>query len=431
MKKIFLLCFLLLFSSKSNSQIFIENFEYPNSTPFSSTPQWFIASDSGQNPNYAAIPGLTFPGYIGSGVGNTGYLTGGTGEDNYALLTPSVNSGAVYVSFMLSAIAVAAPADVEFLTLQGTDIQTYASLAIDGQGSTFKLGIGKTSGTGYAYTSSNLNLFRTYLIIVKYEFKTGSGTDDEVSLFVFDNTNPLPSIEPTPDVGPTTTAGSPDAPDLSRLFLPKTSISNPDTYIDGIYVDQAWNNNVLPVELASFTSLVSGRDVILNWTTTSETNNAGFDVERSSQNGVWTSVGNVTGSGTSSTSQSYAFTDRGLNTGSYSYRLKQIDYNGNFEYFNLSNEVVIGVPEKFELTQNYPNPFNPSTKIGYQLPNDGVVKLSVYDNSGKEVMTLLNEFKSAGYYSVDLNASSLSSGLYYYRLTSGANSSVKKMLLVK
>lgn len=221
-----------------------------------------------------------------------------------------MNSGAVYVSFMLSAIAVAAPADVEFLTLQGTDIQTYASLAIDGQGSTFKLGIGKTSGTGYAYTSSNLNLFRTYLIIVKYEFKTGSGTDDEVSLFVFDNTNPLPSIEPTPDVGPTTTAGSPDAPDLSRLFLPKTSISNPDTYIDGIYVDQAWNNNVLPVELASFTSLVSGRDVILNWTTTSETNNAGFDVERSSQNGVWTSVGNVTGSGTSSTSQSYAFTDR-------------------------------------------------------------------------------------------------------------------------
>ena len=188
---------------------------------------------------------------------------------------------------------------------------------------------------------------------------------------------------------------------------------------------------MLPVELASFTSSVNGRDVTLNWTTASETNNAGFDIERSSLNGVWSRVGNVSGAGTTASNQSYAFTDRNLSTGSFSYRLKQIDYNGNFEYYNLSSEVVIGVPEKFALMQNYPNPFNPSTRIDYQLPNDGIVKLSVYDNSGKEVKTLVNEYKSAGYYTVDLNASSLSSGIYYYRLTSGANNSVKKMLLVK
>jgi hypothetical protein len=291
------------------------------------------------------------------------------------------------------------------------------------------LGIRKAGGDAFVYYNQNLSLFQTYLVIAKYEFKTGSNSDDEVSLFVYDVNTAVPSIEPTPNVGPLTSA-SPDAQDLSRVYLNKEQFTS-DLYIDGMYIDQSWNNNVLPVELASFTSSVNGRDVTLNWTTTSETNNAGFNIERSSQNGEWSSIGNVSGAGTTASSQSYTFTDRNLNTGSFSYRLKQIDYNGNFEYYNLSSEVVIGVPEKFALMQNYPNPFNPSTRIDYQLPNDGIVKLSVFDNSGKEVKTLVNEYRSAGYYTVDLNASSLSSGIYYYRLTSGANNSVKKMLLVK
>ncbi|MBK9228934.1 MAG: T9SS type A sorting domain-containing protein [Ignavibacteria bacterium] len=97
----------------------------------------------------------------------------------------------------------------------------------------------------------------------------------------------------------------------------------------------------------------------------------------------------------------------------------------------MNSEVIIAVPSKFELSQNYPNPFNPSTRINYQLPNDGNVKISVFDNSGKEVMTLANGFKTAGYYSVDMNASALSSGVYFYHLTAGDFSAVKKMLLVK
>lgn len=431
MKKIFLLFFVLLFTSRVNSQIFMEDFEYPANTPLSSTPQWFIASDSGENQNYAAIPGLTFPGYIGSGIGNTGYLTAGTGEDDYALLTSSVNSGAVYVSFMLNALSVANPADVEFLTLQGTDIQTYASLATDGQGSTFKLGISKTSGGGYEYTSQNLNLFHTYLIIVKYEFKTGSGNDDEVSLFVFDNTDPLPSIEPAPTVGPTTTSGSPDAPNLNRLFLPKTSISNPDTYIDGIYVDQSWNNNVLPVELASFTSSVNRRDVKLSWSTASETNNSGFEIERSSETISWQKIGVAAGNGTTASVSNYTFIDNGLSTGTYNYRLKQIDFNGNFEYYNLSNEVNIGIPSGYDLSQNYPNPFNPSTSINFDIPEVGNVSLKLFDLSGKEVGTIINEVKTAGYYTVNYNASSLPSGMYFYTLQSNNFSATKKMMLIK
>lgn len=189
-----------------------------------------------------------------------------------------------------------------------------------------------------------------------------------------------------------------------------------------------------PVELASFVSTVAGSNVILNWTTSTETNNAGFDIERA-LNGVWTNIGNVAGHGTSTVPQYYTFTDRNVATGHYTYRLKQIDINGNFEYFNLGNEVNVGVPNKFNLSQNYPNPFNPSTKINYDLPFDGKVSIKIFDMSGKEVATLVNEVKTAGYYSADFNASNLSSGIYFYTINAELNGqsfiSTKKMTLIK
>ncbi|MBL8008393.1 MAG: T9SS type A sorting domain-containing protein [Ignavibacteria bacterium] len=200
-------------------------------------------------------------------------------------------------------------------------------------------------------------------------------------------------------------------------------------------VTKVWEDNPLPVELSSMTSSVAGRDVTINWITASELNNSGFDIERSLTAGEWTNVGHVAGNGTVSSPSSYSFTDRNLAAGTYSYRLKQTDFNGNFAYYYLSNEVVIGVPESFSLKQNYPNPFNPSTKIDFALPKDGNVTLDIYDNSGKLVSSLVNEFKSAGYYSINFNAAGLSSGVYFYKLgyKSGEQSFVKvlKMSLLK
>lgn len=190
----------------------------------------------------------------------------------------------------------------------------------------------------------------------------------------------------------------------------------------------------LPVELSSFTSSVSGRDVSLNWSTAAEENNARFDIERSSTENNWTKVGSVNGNGTTTNPHSYSFTDRGLASGNYSFRLKQVDFNGNFQYYNLSNEVVIGTPDKFSLTQNYPNPFNPSTKISYSIPTEGKVSLSIFDMTGKEVKSLVNSVQTAGYYSVSFDGSNLASGVYYYRVTvTGQNNFVatRKMLLVK
>ncbi|MBK8983673.1 MAG: T9SS type A sorting domain-containing protein [Ignavibacteria bacterium] len=137
------------------------------------------------------------------------------------------------------------------------------------------------------------------------------------------------------------------------------------------------------------------------------------------------------GNGTTLSAMNYTYTDRSLNSGVYSYRLKQIDFNGSFEYFNLSNEVNIGVPSTFEMSQNYPNPFNPSTKINYDLPKDGLTVLRIFDISGREVSTPVNEIQTAGYYTVNFNGSNLSSGIYIYTLTSNNQTVTKKMLLVK
>jgi hypothetical protein len=196
----------------------------------------------------------------------------------------------------------------------------------------------------------------------------------------------------------------------------------------------------LPVEISSFTSNVISRDLRLNWTTVSELNNMGFEVQKSLQKDGgqavdWVKVGYVNGNGTKATPMNYTFEDRKLTTGKYSYRLKQIDYNGNFEYFNLAGIVEIGVPKKFDISQNYPNPFNPVTKIDIDLPYDSKVSMKLYDISGREVMTLMNEAKTAGYYTVQMNGVNLASGMYFYRIVATGNGqdfvSVKKLMLIK
>jgi hypothetical protein len=127
----------------------------------------------------------------------------------------------------------------------------------------------------------------------------------------------------------------------------------------------------------------------------------------------------------------YSFTDKILNAGKYSYRLKQIDRDGKFSYSQTVEATVTGAPKEFLLAQNYPNPFNPSTVINYQLPVNSLVTLKVYDAIGREVITLVNEVKEAGYYSVTFEASRFSSGIYFARLQSSEKVQIKKMLLIK
>jgi len=189
----------------------------------------------------------------------------------------------------------------------------------------------------------------------------------------------------------------------------------------------------LPVELTSFVSTIHENDVTLNWTTASEENNARFEIERTNGNAqVWSMVGTVQGNGNSTEPISYSFVDRGINAGTYNYRLKQIDFNGNYEYHNLSHEVVIGVPTRFNLSQNYPNPFNPNTVISYQLAVSSFASLKIYDALGKEITTIVNQLQDAGYYEIDFNGSSFASGVYFYKLVVDGNIiDTKRMVLLK
>lgn len=191
----------------------------------------------------------------------------------------------------------------------------------------------------------------------------------------------------------------------------------------------------LPVSLSSFTYSVNSRKVVLYWQTTSEINNSGFYVERTRNDesaGIWKNIGFIQGSGTTSEPKTYSFTDSKLETGTYLYRLKQTDFNGNFEYYTLSREIEIGIPEKFELGQNYPNPFNPATKIDFALPSDTKISLIIFDITGKEVKTLINnEYRKANYYTETFSAAGLSSGVYFYRIVADKFVMTKKMVLIK
>lgn len=195
------------------------------------------------------------------------------------------------------------------------------------------------------------------------------------------------------------------------------------------------DSSPLPVKLESFTYSVNGRNVILNWATSMEENNAGFDIERKNESGSWTKVGFVAGKGNSNNVNNYKYTDSKVEAGKFSYRLKQTDYNGNYEYFTLSGNVTVGTPSKYVLSQNYPNPFNPVTKIDFEVPQDSKVTMKVYDITGKEITTLFSGVKSAGFHTVQFDGNGLSTGIYFYRLTASANGQetviTKKMNLIK
>lgn len=187
----------------------------------------------------------------------------------------------------------------------------------------------------------------------------------------------------------------------------------------------------IPVELTSFTASTGNGIVSLNWSTATETNNSGFEVQRRTDNVTsWQKVGFVAGSGTTTENREYSFTDNSVSTGTFYYRLKQVDYNGSFEY---SSEVMVDVSGVvyYELTQNYPNPFNPSTAIKFTIAEAGNVKLSVYNMLGQEVKTLINSFTEAGSHSVNFDASAFTSGVYLYKIESSNFVAVKKMTLIK
>jgi hypothetical protein len=212
---------------------------------------------------------------------------------------------------------------------------------------------------------------------------------------------------------------------------------NPRTYGSVSYWDYIrFTPQVVPVEFTSFTGAFVGNNVELKWTTATELNNRGFEIQRSANGSPFATVAFVEGKGTTTEIQQYSYTDRNVESRiNYGYRLKQIDYNGNLEYSSVVN-VGFTLPLEFVLEQNYPNPFNPSTSIAYSVPVKSDVTLEVYNLIGQKITTLVQGEVEAGKHTATFNASSMSSGLYLFKLTAtGENgaqfTSSKKMTLLK
>lgn len=192
---------------------------------------------------------------------------------------------------------------------------------------------------------------------------------------------------------------------------------------------------IVPVEFTSFSGSVSNNDVVLNWSTATEKNNYGFEVLRKSGNGEFERISFIPGNGTSTTTQNYSYVDKNVAAGNYSYRLRQLDFDGTYA-FSSTVEVDMSSPAQFNLAQNFPNPFNPATTISFNLAVDSKVSIKVFNALGQEVSVLTSAQYAAGTHNLNFNATGLTSGIYYYTIEAvgqdGTNySSTKKMVLNK
>ncbi len=186
-----------------------------------------------------------------------------------------------------------------------------------------------------------------------------------------------------------------------------------------------------PVELISFSIHQQNNNINLNWETATEVNNYGFEVESKNwTTDEWTTIGFVEGNGNSNSKKQYSFADYNILDGIVKYRLKQIDFDGSFEY---SDEVEIEIENNLEykLVQNSPNPFNPTTIITFSIPKDGFVTLSIYNVLGEKVDELVNEELTRGIHNYTWNAVNFSSGIYIYSISVNDFSEVIKMNLIK
>lgn len=222
---------------------------------------------------------------------------------------------------------------------------------------------------------------------------------------------------------------------INNLYLPgpgSFTVSNPGA-LNKLKIFIFYKPNaceIVPVELTSFTATHLGTKINLQWSTATETNNMGFEIEKSLDQNVWTKLGFVSGKGTTTEITNYSYSDDNIINGVSYYRLKQLDFDGSINYSPIVSVDVIS-PSIYSLSQNYPNPFNPTSTINYSLPKESFVTIIIYNILGDEIAVLVNEKKQAGSYSIEFNATNLTSGVYFYRLQADSFVDTKKMTLIK
>lgn len=221
----------------------------------------------------------------------------------------------------------------------------------------------------------------------------------------------------------------------SHYYYTATSIDRYGNESDFTNIIEIYTNQT-PVKIGTFSAHLQGDEALLEWTTATENNNYGFEIQRSKEDTLsFIKIGFVKGNNTTATPIHYHFIDQNLRPGNYYYRLKQIDYNGDFE-FSIIAQVSTNIPKEFQLYQNAPNPFNSATEIWYSLPQSCHVELMIYNLKGQFVHQIVNEFQESGFYHItwdgtDFNGIKRASGIYLYQIKALNFSKFRRMLFIK
>lgn len=383
---------------------------------------WGVISGVYTNLLTVVSPGLTYTGYSGSGVGNATSLTT-SGQDIYKDASASITSGSVYASMMLNVSAAQATGDYFFGMLPTSSTSSFFARLFIKLSSTgyYRVGISKSSAGALeaaTYSSDSFSFNNTYLAVIKYQYNAGTN-DDSVKVYMLSSGVPAlePSVPTVQNLG-AIGAGNADATTLGRVFLRQGSAANAATLkVDGIKFSSSWASSSLPIQYKSITATRNAGNTVIKWATASESNNKGFEVQRSVNGGKYLPIAFVMGAGNSSVAKNYTYTDFDNNTGSVCYRLKQIDMNGVSELSKVVCVSIEAAKTNNELVTS-PNPFNGSLHIKYSSINEAIVTIQVIDMLGKTHQQV-TETVVKGDNQVTLNTDALPLGIYFVRIVNG------------
>lgn len=427
MKKNLLLLIVFILSTQIYGQTTMENFSYGAITGTAAdtltnpifggnsalgNAKWRTHSGSGGQIVYSGTS-LSFPGYTSSGIGGSVGFTFATGsrQDANRSVAP-ISSGNAYVSFLLKMTGtVGATGDYFFHIMDTSFITAFRARLFVKNGSlanTYNLGISKGTTT-VVYSPTDYKIDSTVLVVLKYSFN--ATVNDTVYAYAF--TGSTPTVEPSVAQMIASDISQGDLLVLNSVAIRQGTANTATGIIDGIRVSTSWANGVLPVKFGDFSANVSDNLTNLSWTSISELNNSGFEIERSIDGENFEKIGFVKGAGTSNVKRNYKFEFN--SDASAFYRLKQVDFDGNFEYSS-----VIATTKQLNDAVLTPNPFNNIIQLS---SGTTIQKVEIVDLMGKVVLTETINNNSA-----TLNANELLNGVYFIKVYQGETSSTRRII---
>jgi hypothetical protein len=420
MKKIIYTFTLLIFTIASYAQTLLsDNFSYTAgdslSGSVSSLGGWVTVGTVFTNAIKINNTGLTMTGHIGSGVGNSVSLVS-SGQDVYkqfAAVDTSAGFPVLYASALVRVDTAQATGDYCFALLPTSSTSNFTARTFIRRSSAshYRVTITKSTETA-VYSTDSFEFGTTYLFVIKYIFNSMGNNNDSMYLYVTSN---LPGTEPTIPTARAINATQTDAPNIARFVLRQGTSSNaPRVVVDAIRVATTWANSPLPVQLTSLKATTTSSANTITWTTATELNNRGFELQRSTNDGQYETIAFINGVGNSNEANQYSFNDIEIDPAkSYCYRLKQVDFDGTSEYSKIVCVAARKLNSVHIATQ--PNPFSNTLNISIVAEMEGAAMVEVLDIIGK-VILVKNAAIHAGNNNVMFETDNLKNGIYFVRI---------------